>query len=62
MFQDHAGHLASTYIPEDMELINKAIPGSRPDGKQLVPIWIKTEENMVFFFSRNFVNLGVMIV
>jgi len=32
-----------------MDFINKAIPGSRPDGKPLVPIWIKTEENMVLY-------------
>ncbi|XP_078384865.1 uncharacterized protein LOC144667351 [Oculina patagonica] len=45
--QYNGGHVASTYIPEDMYFINMAMQASRPDGKQPVPMWILTEDNAV---------------
>lgn len=47
VIKQFGGHVASTYIPDDIEFINMAIQASRPDGNPPVPIWITTEKKTV---------------
>lgn len=44
--------MASSFIPDDMEFINMAIKASRPDGKQPVPVWVTTEDDLVCVFFK----------
>ena len=49
VFKYNGGHVAATFVPDDMEFIYMVLRVARPDGKPLVPIWVITEENAVCF-------------
>ena len=42
--------MASTSLPDDMEFINMALQASRPDGKPPVPVWVATEDDLVYVY------------
>ena len=44
--------MASPFVPDDMEFINMAMQASRPDGKQPVPVWVTTENDLVCVFLK----------
>jgi len=48
----YGGHVASPFVPDDMEFINMAMQASRPDGKQPVPVWVTTENDLVCVFLK----------
>jgi len=43
--------VTSTSVPGDMEFFNMQIQATRPDGKDLVPFWVTTTENLVCLFT-----------
>ena len=43
--------MTSTFVPGDMEFFNIQIQATRPDGKDLVPFWVTTKENLVCLFT-----------
>ena len=47
----YGGHVASPFIPDDMEFINMAIQATRQDGKPPVPIWVTTEDDLVCVYQ-----------
>ena len=49
----YGGHVASPFIPDDMEFINMAIQATRQDGKPPVPIWVTTEDDLVCVYIRS---------